>query len=50
VTEPNAIGLKRLAKRLMREPLIHFLVLGAALFGLAEYYDERTRVEHIAIT
>jgi hypothetical protein len=42
--------LRRLAKRLTREPLIHFLVLGAALFGLNEYSDKRTRVEHITIT
>lgn len=35
---------------LLREPFLHFLVLGAVLFGINQYLEARSRFTHIAIT
>ena len=35
---------------LVREPLLHFVLLGAAIFGLNHYFDERARFSRITVT
>src|SRR6266702_6012208 len=34
----------------VREPFLHFVLLGAAIFGLSHYLDERARFSQITIT
>lgn len=35
---------------LAREPFLHFVLIGAAIFGLSHYFNERARFTEIAIT
>jgi len=51
-TEIRPVGVRRasLARRLLREPFLHFLVLGTALFFLSHYLEERGRFTRILIT
>jgi hypothetical protein len=37
-------------RELLSEPFLHFLVLGAVLFGINQYLEARSRFTHIAIT
>jgi peptidyl-prolyl cis-trans isomerase C len=46
---PNGT-LRRLGQRFLREPFLHFLLLGAALFTLNQYLEERSRLTGITIT
>ena len=37
-------------RQLLSEPFLHFLVLGALMFGINQYLEARSRFTHIAIT
>jgi hypothetical protein len=41
---------RRFAGRLLREPFVHFVLLGAALFFVSHYLEERSRFTRITIT
>jgi peptidyl-prolyl cis-trans isomerase C len=41
---------RRLGRRILREPFLHFLLLGAALLASDHYLEERARLTHIRIT
>jgi peptidyl-prolyl cis-trans isomerase C len=43
-------GLRSFLRRAVREPFLHFLLLGAALFAVNEYLEERSKLTHIVIT
>lgn len=45
-----ATGLKRSVVHLTREPLVHFLCLGIAIFAASHYVDERSRFTQITVT
>lgn len=37
-------------RRVVREPFVHFLLLGAVLFGVNQYLEARSKLTHITIT
>jgi peptidyl-prolyl cis-trans isomerase C len=41
---------RHFGKRIVREPFLHFLLLGAALFASGHYLEERSRLTPITIT
>ncbi len=41
---------RSLFRRTVREPFVHFMLLGAALFIVNEYLEERARFTHISVT
>lgn len=43
-------GLRSFLRRAVREPFLHFLLLGALLFAVNEYLEERSRFTRITIT
>lgn len=43
-------ALRILVLRVVREPLLHFALLGASIFGLSQYFDDRSRFTKITIT
>jgi hypothetical protein len=50
VEAPPGAALRPFLQRAIREPFLHFLLLGAALFALNEYLEERSRFTRITIT
>jgi hypothetical protein len=44
------VSLRRPIRRVLREPVVHFLVLGAALFVVGHYLEERSRFMRIDVT
>jgi peptidyl-prolyl cis-trans isomerase C len=49
VRRSNGVG-ARLLRRAVREPFLHFLFLGAVLFAVNEYLEERSKFTRIVIT
>jgi hypothetical protein len=47
---PSDGAVRRLARRIAREPFVHFIILGAALFALNHHLEERSRFTRVTIT